>query len=154
MSQIDRIATPFASLGPIGKLPAPGTWGSLIVAVLAPFLFMPAPLTARLLILVLLFLSGSFACDIVERNLGQKDPSQCIIDEVLGQWVTYCFFAALTPFQFLLGLLLFRAFDIWKPQPIRASENWLEGGLGVMLDDVLAGVFAAIALWILITIGL
>ena len=154
MSRIDRIATNFASLGPFGRFAASGTWGSLLAAIAAPFLFMPAPLTARLFILALLFISGGLACEIVEQNLGQKDPGLCIIDEVLGQWLTYCFFCALTPFQMFLGLVLFRVFDILKPQPVRASENWLEGGFGVMLDDALAGVYAAIALWVLIAIGL
>jgi len=154
MSPTDRIATWFASLGPFGKFPAPGTWGSLIAATTAPCLFLSAPLAVRLLILLLLFIGGALACDIVERNCNEKDPSLCIIDEVLGQWVTFCLFASLTWFQLFLGLILFRIFDILKPQPVRASEDWLPGGFGVMLDDVLAGIYAAIVLWILIAIGL
>jgi len=154
MSLTDRIATLFASLGPLGRLPASGTWGSLLAALAAPFLFMPAPFPVRLLILLLLFIAGSLACDIVERNLNQKDPSLCIIDEVLGLWLTYCFFSTLTPFELFLGFALFRLFDILKPPPVSASENWLPGGFGVMLDDAVAGCCAAVCLAILMAIGL
>jgi len=154
MSPTDRIATLFASLGPFGRLQASGTWGSLLAALTAPFLFMPATLPIRLFILILLFLGGALACDIVERNLNQKDPGLCIIDEVLGQWLTYCLFSTLTPFQIFLGFALFRLFDILKPFPVNVSENWLPGGFSVMLDDAVAGCYAAICLAVLIAIGL
>ena len=154
MPLIDRIATAFASLGPFGKLPVSGTWGSAVAAVAAPFVFMPAPFAVRLFILALVFIGGGLACDIVEKNLGEKDPGLCVIDEVLGQWLTYLFFGVLTPFQMFLGFVLFRVFDIVKPQPVRASENWMPGGFGVMLDDALAGIYAAISLGILVKLGL
>lgn len=153
MPFIDRIATNFASLGPFGKLPVSGTWGSAVAAVTAPFLFMPAPLPVRLLIIFLVFVGGGLACDIVERNLCRKDPGLCVIDELLGQWITYLFFGALTPAQIFWGFVLFRAFDILKPPPVRASENWLPGGFGVMIDDALAGVYAALSLGLLIWLG-
>jgi len=154
MTLIDRVATNFASLGPFGKLPASGTWGSAVAAVAAPFIFMPAPFAVRLLLLLLLFVGGSLACDIVERNLCIKDPGLCIIDEVLGQWITYLFFGALTPAQLFFGFVLFRAFDILKPPPVRASESWMPGGFGIMIDDALAGIYSALALWGLVAIGL
>jgi phosphatidylglycerophosphatase A len=154
MSLIDRIATTFASVGPFGKLPVSGTWGSAVAAVAAPFVFMPAPFAVRLLILILVFIGGGLACDIVEKNLNQKDPGLCVIDEVLGQWLTYLLFGALTPFQMFLGFVLFRVFDILKPPPVRASENWMAGGFGVMLDDALAGIYAAVALGLLVAMGL
>ncbi|GFK92751.1 Phosphatidylglycerophosphatase A [Fundidesulfovibrio magnetotacticus] len=154
MSLIDRIATCFASLGPLGRLPASGTWGSAAAALTAPVFFMPAPWAVRLLVLALVFVGGGLACDIVERNTGIKDPGLCIIDEVLGQWITYLPFAALTPWQLFWGFLLFRVFDILKPAPVRASECWMPGGYGVMLDDALAGVYAAMALGLLLALGL
>ena len=147
MTLIDRIAVNFASLGPLGRLPVSGTWGSAVAALAAPCLFMSATTPVRLLILVLLFIGGGLACDIVERQVCMKDPGLCIIDEVLGQWVTYCLFCTLTPWQLFWGFVLFRVFDIVKPWPVRNSENWLPGGFGVMIDDVLAGVYAAVALW-------
>ena len=154
MNLIDRIATNFASVGPFGKLPVSGTWGSAVAAVAAPLLFMPAPFAVRLLILALIFIGGGLACDIVERNLCRKDPGLCVIDEVLGQWITYLFFTTLTPFEYFLGFVLFRVFDILKPPPVRASENWMDGGFGVMLDDALAGIYSAAALGVLVAIGL
>jgi len=153
MSFIDRIATNFASVGPFGKLPISGTWGSAVAAVAAPFVFMPAPFTVRLFILVLVFIGGGLACDIVERNLARKDPGLCVIDEVLGQWITYLPFAALTPWQLFWGFVLFRVFDILKPAPVRASECWMPGGFGVMLDDALAGIYAAMALGLLVAVA-
>ena len=152
MPPTDRIATWFASLGPLGSLPAPGTFGSAAAALAAPLVFMPASMPVRALILVLLFLGGGLACDIVEKKLGKKDPGLCIIDEVLGQWTVYFFFAALAPWQLFLGFALFRAFDIAKPQPVRASERWMEGGFGVMLDDVVAGLYAALVLGALLAL--
>lgn len=152
MTLIDRIATNFASLGPFGKLPVSGTWGSAVAAVAAPLVFMPAPFAVRLTMLVLVFIGGGLACDIVEKNLCKKDPGLCVIDEVLGQWTTFLFFPVLTPWQLFWGFVLFRAFDILKPAPVRASECWMPGGFGVMLDDLLAGIYSAIALGVLIAL--
>lgn len=152
MTLIDRIATNFASLGPVGKLPVSGTWGSAVAALAAPVLFMPAPFAVRLAMLVLVFIGGGLACDIVEKNLCRKDPGLCVIDEVLGQWTTFLFFPVLTPWQMFWGFVLFRAFDILKPAPVRASECWMPGGFGVMLDDFLAGIYSAIALGVLIAL--
>ena len=153
MTLIDRIATQFASLGPFGRFPISGTAGSAAAALAAPVFFKPAPMAVRLFILAVVFIGGGLACDLVERNLGRKDPGLCVVDELLGQWITYLPFATLTPSQLFWGFVLFRAFDILKPPPVRASENWMPGGFGVMLDDALAGVYAAAALGVIITLG-
>jgi len=153
MSFIDRTAVAFASLGPIGRLPAPGTAGSFAAMLAAPWLFLDAPLGARLCILALVFLGGGLACDMAERATCRKDPGFCIIDEVLGQWLTYLCFPALSTRQLILGFVLFRVFDIAKPYPVRASENWLPGGFGVMIDDVLAGLYAALCLGLMLWMG-
>ncbi|MDY6850778.1 MAG: phosphatidylglycerophosphatase A [Thermodesulfobacteriota bacterium] len=152
-SFLDRASLTVSTLGPIGRLPkAPGTWGSLAAMITAPWLFLMFSFQARLLILGALFVLGGLTAHRAEKILDQKDPGCVVIDEVLGQWV--CFF----PFSFnlgsaniwhlLIGFALFRAFDILKPWPIRRSENWLAGGFGVMLDDVIAGVYAALCLWL------
>jgi len=73
-----------------------------------------------------------------------------VIDELVGQWLTFLPLAAPTTFELVAGFFLFRAFDILKPPPVRASENWLPGGFGVMIDDVLAGIYAGVCLLILI----
>ncbi len=153
MQLIDRMATAFASLGPLGRLPAPGTWGSLAAVLVAPWVFSPAPPLVRFTILALVFLGGALACDMVERRLQRKDPGLCIIDEVLGQWITVAFLACPTPAQYIYAFALFRLFDMLKPPPVRASENWLPGGLGIMLDDALAGLYSALALGVLLWLG-
>ena len=152
LSFLERTVLAVCTLGPIGRLPkAPGTWGSLAAVIAAPLLFLPFSVPIRLYILGALFVLGGLAAHRAEKILGQKDPGCIVIDEVLGQWVCLFPFA----FQFtsvnfghlLIGLALFRAFDILKPWPVRRSENWLPGGFGIMLDDVMAGVLAALCLW-------
>jgi len=78
--------------------------------------------------------------------LGNEDPSEAVVDEVMGQLVTFCFIPLGLHWELILGgFLLFRAFDIWKPFPVRALEG-LPGGLGVCADDIVAGVYAGICL--------
>ena len=90
---------------------------------------------------------GVWACGDHVRATGRDDPSECVIDELAGQWLAcagVCFdFAPATAAQFALAFLLFRLFDILKPWPISAAEK-LPGGMGVMADDMLAGLAAAI----------
>jgi len=144
----DSIALAIASLGPLGRVPKmPGTVGSAAAALLAPVLFLPLPLWARLPVLGGLFVLGAWAASRAEEILGQKDPGRINIDELLGQWVTFLPLAHAGPGAILLGFALFRLFDILKPWPVRSSENWMPGGYGVMLDDLLAGVYAAACLW-------
>ncbi|OLN28557.1 Phosphatidylglycerophosphatase A [Desulfovibrio sp. DV] len=147
----DRFALLVSGLGPIGRMPyAQGTWGSAAAVLLAPVCFLPLPMFARLLVLALVFYVGAKAADRTEAILGRKDPGHVVIDELVGQWLTFLPLAAPTTFDMVAGFFLFRAFDILKPPPVRASENWLPGGYGVMIDDVLAGVYACISLLVLI----
>ncbi len=138
-----------------GKLsPAPGTWGSLAAlpaAALLVWLLGPWGLVIALLVLVPL---GIVAAGRYAEAAGLKDPSEVVVDEVVGQWI------ALLPIFFvgratdwllwLLAFLLFRCFDIAKPWPCRRLER-LPGGLGIVVDDLAAGVYAAliviVALW-------
>lgn len=145
-----KAATAFSTLGPVGFLPkAPGTWGSAVAVIVSPFLFYPFNLPIRLSILILLFVIGSLAATQAEKTLGAKDPGSVIIDEVLGQWVTLLPFTTMTGWHFIIGFVLFRIFDIKKPWPIKKSENWLKSGWGIMIDDVIAGIYAAICLWLI-----
>jgi phosphatidylglycerophosphatase A len=138
-----------ATVGPLGNLPwAPGTWCSLAAALFTPLLFEPLPLITRLILLVVLFFLGSHASGRAEDILGEKDPGRAVVDELFGQWLTFLPFATLPIVDLLVGFILFRLFDIFKPPPIRASENWLPGGYGVMIDDGLAAVYAMIGLWL------
>jgi len=154
MRIVDTLAQALACLWPFGLVPvAPGTAGSAVAALLAPWLFLPLPYDARVGVLAVVYLLGSWAAGRTERILGRTDPGRVVIDELVGQWVTYLPFAAPGPGELLLGFFLFRVFDILKPWPVRSSERWFAGGFGIMVDDVLAGAYAALCLggWTLLT---
>lgn len=151
----------------VGYLPlAPGTWGSLlgvgIYLVLNGLLssisgritahdpkvesynaLVAATIAAGLLTFTLI---GIWAADRSTELLGDLDPSEAVIDEVIGQLITFLFVPFTTSWKFILpGFLLFRVFDIWKPYPIDSLQS-LPGGIGVCADDILAGVYAGICL--------
>ena len=150
----DQILTNLATLGFVGHMPkAPGTWGSLAAVILAPWLFIPFSLSVKIVILAALFFIGSRACFAAEKTFGRKDPGQAVIDEVLGQWVTFLFITSASLSVLAMGFLLFRFFDIVKPFPIRSSENWLTRGYSVMLDDLLAGIYAMTALALILALA-
>jgi phosphatidylglycerophosphatase A len=132
---------------------AQGTFGSL--AALLPWLLLrQLPLIAWLLVLLIGFAIGVWACDVAGRALGVDDHRSLVWDEFIGQWITLLplLVPALLPaggFQWWMifaGFVLFRLFDVWKPWPIRWMDRQLKGGMGVMVDDVVAGIFAALVL--------
>lgn len=140
---IDKFATALATLGPIGHFPkAPGTWGSLASVVAAPWLFLPFALWARVGILIGVLIIGTWACSRAENVIGEKDPGCVIIDELFGQWLTLLFFTAMPIWYLAIAFVLFRLFDIFKPWPVKWAEDTFPGGLGVMLDDGVAGLYA------------
>jgi len=124
---------------------AQGTFGSL--AALLPWLLLrqlPLPLYA--LVLVLSFALGVWACNVAGRALGVDDHRSLVWDEFVGQWIALVP-ALLAPWWAVAaGFVLFRLFDVTKPWPISWLDRHLKGGLGVMVDDVVAGVFAAVVL--------
>lgn len=123
---------------------APGTVGTL--PALPFYLWIQDwPLRWYVLLVLMLFLIGIWICQVAAKDLGIKDPSIVVWDEFVGFLVTMT--AAPSGGGWLLGgFILFRLFDIWKPWPIRVLDRRVPGGLGIMLDDVLAGVFAALVL--------
>jgi phosphatidylglycerophosphatase A len=128
-----------------GNIPfAPGTWGTLVGLPLCYFL----SLLTWPLQLIMLFLFMPFAAWISgqgEQYLGGKDPGAIVIDEIAGIMVTLVF----VPFSFfhaIVGFLLFRFFDILKPYPISRAETYFQGGTAVLMDDIIAGIFARIIL--------
>ncbi len=146
----DRCILAFCRVEPAGLSPVmPGTCGSFAAVLLAPFVFMPLSPLARVTVLVALFMAGGVAGTRAEQLLGKEDPGEVVIDEVLGQWLTYLPFTVLSWPQMFAGFVLFRLFDICKPWPVRASESWMRGGYGIMLDDFFAGLYAAICLFLL-----
>lgn len=144
---VDSCACQMATLGPAGRMKyAPGTWGSAVAALAAPFLFMPLPLVGRLIVLAIILVVGTWCASRTEKVLCCKDPGCIVIDELLGQWVTLLPFATAGWLEIGLAFAFFRAFDITKPWPIKRAEKAFPGGLGVMVDDVVAGVYAMIAM--------
>ena len=146
----DQLALGIARLGVAGLSPiGPGTCGSFVAVLLAPWCFMPLPVYWQLAVLAAVFLVGSWAAGRAEQILHEKDPGEVVVDELLGQWIAIMpLGAVVNPWQLLAAFILFRVLDIAKPWPIRASENWLPGGWGVMLDDLIGGVGAAAILWL------
>jgi phosphatidylglycerophosphatase A len=88
---------------------------------------------------------GTWASSVEAQTCGRKDPGHIVVDEVAGQWITIAGAAALNWKAWLAAFVLFRLFDIWKPAPVRQLER-LPGGVGVMADDVMAGVYGALVL--------
>lgn len=145
----DRITRWIYAAGPSGRAPiAPGTFGSLTAAIL---LFLPGrlpgvppwSLTFAMISLAVVFFAGVWSAGKAEKIHG-KDPGIVVIDEVAGMIVTFILLPT-TPLALVLGFFLFRAMDILKPFPVRLFER-APGGWGVMLDDVMAGVYSNLLL--------
>jgi phosphatidylglycerophosphatase A len=143
------LATTIATWFGCGFVPrAPGTAGSagavLVAFLLAryahwrPFYFAALALAG--------LAPGIWAASRMERALGKKDPNRVVIDEVLGQWITLAGATTLNWVSWVAAFFLFRMMDILKPPPVKRLEA-LPGGLGIIADDVLAGVYAALVLW-------
>jgi phosphatidylglycerophosphatase A len=128
---------------------APGTVGSVAAILIAWPLALAGFNRWGFLFLSLAALYPAIAAaGIVARESGRKDPQSVVVDEVLGQWLTLAGAIRLNWRSLLLALLLFRIFDILKPPPIRLIER-VPGGAGIVLDDMLAGVYAALVLFLL-----
>lgn len=136
-----------------GFLPiAPGTWGAIVAIILWLPLYIWATPSVTVIITVsailLYFVVGTWASNVAEKYWG-KDPVVACADETVGQWIALIPVTPLCPWwEILVSLALFRFFDIFKPLGIRYMEK-LPGGLGMMADDILAGVYSAILIFIL-----
>ena len=150
-------ATLTATFLGIGRLhPGPGTWGSATTVLLWAAIAYALPANFRLPVIialaVLVTLIGIPAATQVSRASGRKDPQFVVIDEVAGQLIAL-FAAPLTWKSFLAGFILFRVFDITKPPPVRQLERIPEG-TGIVLDDVMAGIYALAVMQLLFRSGL
>jgi phosphatidylglycerophosphatase A len=123
---------------------APGTFGT-IAAIPIYLLMQNLSLASYLVLTVIAFIVGIWICQKSADWLGKEDPSAVVWDEIVGYLVTMI--TAPQGWQWVaLGFVLFRFFDILKPWPISLADKELHGGFGIMLDDVIAGVFAAVCL--------
>ena len=121
----------------LGKLPfAPGSWGSLGALLL--WLLLPVTFSVHLSVIIILFVLGVYSSSRMAKYLDDHDPSEVVIDEVVGMGISL-FMLPHSPGLYLLAFILFRVFDILKPSFIYRIQN-LSGGWGIMLDDVLAGL--------------
>lgn len=132
-----------------GLMPfAPGTWGTL-AAIPIYLLIGGSSWFVYLTVTVLAFLLGIAVSDRVTTELGVHDYPGIVWDEVVGYLITL-FLVPVNVWWMIAGFLLFRLFDIWKPEPIRYVDKYVTGGLGIMLDDVLAAIPAWLLLQLLI----
>jgi phosphatidylglycerophosphatase A len=166
-----------ATAAGLGYLPkAPGTWGSLagaalyvLVGWLTSIRSLPmmnlerdvnfwrsgvSPALVAIPAAIIVAVVGLWASDLVSKYSSIKDPQFVVVDEVSGQQLTYLLGAAAGNWKYLLlGFILFRVFDIWKPFPARQAES-LPGGWGIMADDWIAAIYAGLGLWIARAFGL
>ncbi len=129
---------------------APGTVGT-VVAVLIYLALPSMPLTIYAGLIVLSFVFGVWLCGKTAEDLGVHDHGGIVWDEFVGYWITM-FMAPSGLIWVLLGFVLFRLLDIFKPWPIKWADKELAGGLGIMLDDVLAGIMAALCIQALVVL--
>jgi len=123
---------------------APGTFGTL-AAIPVYLLLAQLPLWAYIAVLVVTFMFGVYLCDQASKDMGVHDHGGIVWDEFVGYWIAM----AALPFHWgwiIAGFVLFRLFDILKPFPISWLDKRVHGGFGIMIDDVLAGLFALIIL--------
>jgi phosphatidylglycerophosphatase A len=135
----ERLALLIATVGGVGYAPiAPGTVASALTALVLGLL--SPSLTALLVFVAAVVLVGTWAAQEAEGSLGGKDPGAIVIDEVAGMALSVLVLP-LTPTVLVAGFVLFRVFDVVKPYPANALQQ-LPGGIGVMIDDLVAGVYA------------
>ena len=138
-SPLDRVALAIATVGGVGWAPvAPGTVASALTIVVL-WLLALSPV-ALIVLCVAVTLIGGWAAHHAERMLGRKDPGVIVIDEVAGMTLSVLFVPLSIPIA-VLAFLLFRVFDVVKPVPARQAQE-LPGGAGVMVDDLVAGLYA------------
>ncbi|MBI78182.1 MAG: phosphatidylglycerophosphatase A [Rhodospirillaceae bacterium] len=136
----------------IGYLPfAPGTWGSLAALPICWLVLLHGSRGLLLLTAIVLFYIGVIITNFFERRCDNSDPGCIVIDEFVGQMLVLCV-ASPDLIQFILGFILFRIMDIFKPWPVSMVDKNIKGGFGIMLDDVVAAVYAAIVLYCFIWI--
>lgn len=159
LSQLPKLplwlALPAFGLGSGYSPKAPGTMGSLVAVLLFAGLA-ALPLSLYVIVIVVSALAGIGICHAAAERMGVHDHGGIVWDEFVGQWIALlplvpvAAWDAHTLLAVALGFGLFRLFDIWKPWPVRVADSRVEGGLGIMLDDLIAGAMAAVVLALLL----
>lgn len=124
---------------------APGTFGSAFALLFLPLWF-GLGFYPSLICITLLSILGIYICGKTADIIQVHDDGRIVWDEFAGQWITFLpliYFGMISWAWVLVGFALFRLFDIWKPWPIRLIDRQVDGGFGIMLDDVIAGLWAA-----------
>lgn len=152
-----KIANIFATYFGLGLSPkAPGTMGSLGTLPLAYMLINYGGFSALILAAIIICLLGILATAQVIKETGVTDPQKVVIDETVGQLLSFAILAYVdidaligmqSAFYYLVGFALFRLFDIKKMGPVKYFDSKVHNAYGVMFDDVFAGIFAAFVLW-------
>lgn len=144
-----RLARLLAEFFYCGRFPfAPGTVGSLgSLVIWIPSLYFAWPWWLKSILLVGIFFVGVWASEYGIRHYQRSDPKQVVIDEVVGQGIPFLILAP-TIMDVVLAFALFRFFDILKPWPIKAVEERFDDKWGIMLDDVVAGIFALMVMFV------
>ena len=149
-SAVDYLALAIATCG-VGYLPLmPGTFGSLVGVGI--FLLLNRTPTGLVVSILVVTFAGIWAGSRTEELAGRKDPGKVVVDEVAGQLIAtlpLAFFSQWSMLTVMVSFILFRFFDIVKPYPANRFER-LKGGFGIMCDDLVAGVYAAVILTILL----
>lgn len=136
-----------------GLLPAmPGTWGSLAALPWAWVIRSRWGVAGLAIATMIVFAVGCWSAGTIAKASGVKDPGIIVIDEVTAQWLALLP-APLDPLSYAVVFVLFRIFDTWKPWPVGLADRRVHGGLGIMLDDVLAAVYAVLVFLVLLTVG-
>ena len=127
---------------------APGTFGSAFALLFVP-LWLAIGFTGSIIAIIIMSLIGIWICGKTAEILGVHDDGRIVWDEFAGQSITFLpliYFGQMSWLWVLIGFAFFRLFDIWKPWPIRVIDRQVGGGFGIMFDDIIAGVWAAICI--------
>ncbi len=123
---------------------APGTAGSIAGAIVGYIILLYLPVSTLFLLAILITIVSIKEIDTYEKENNTHDPKEIVIDEVVGVWIAFSLSSA-TLLQMILSLMFFRIYDIWKPSIIGKIDKNYNGGIGVMGDDIIAGILAGIS---------
>lgn len=130
--------------------PAPGTWGTLAGLLLSIVLWHITQSSLFFILLTIIsFILGCYLCQKTSDDLGVHDDGRIVWDEIVAIFLMSAFLPEYNLFYYVLTFITFRIFDILKPYPIRYFDEKLESGLGIMIDDIIAAIFALVSLYLI-----